>query len=122
MIDRISDAEQDVMAVLWEKSPLSATEVAERITPARDWTQATVKTLLSRLTVKGAVKTKRDGRRFLYAPAISQDHYLTGVSRRFVDRMFGGRLSPLIAQLAEADELSAQDIAEIEDLLKGLKP
>lgn len=119
---RLSDAELDVMTVLWASdAPLSATDVAEAIAKDRQWSLATVKTLLSRLLAKQAIAPAKDGRRFLYAPCIARDAYVGAESRRFVDRLFGGRLSPLIAQLADDEALDAKDLKEIEALLARLK-
>ena len=119
---RISDAELHVMEVLWAADqPLSATEVADRVDPDRDWTLATVKTMLSRLAAKGALSHREDGRRYFYSAAIERDSYVGSESRRFVDRLFGGRLSPLVARLAEEDVLDDDDIAAIEAILKELK-
>lgn len=119
--ERISEAEHAVMEALWARSPLTANDVAEVVAPARGWTLATVKTLLSRLVTKQAVLTKPDGKRFLYSPAIARADYVGGESMRLVERLFGGRAAPLFAHLAEAEALSAADIAEIEALLKELK-
>lgn len=119
---RISDAELHVMEALWAADgPLTATEIADRIDPERDWTLATVKTMLSRLAAKGALSHRDDGRRYLYSAAIERDFYVRTESRRFVDRLFGGRLSPLVARLAEEDVLDEDDIAAIEAILKELK-
>jgi len=121
MAERISEAEHAVMEVLWEESPLTAQEVAERIPPERDWSANTVKTLLGRLMAKEAIAAEEDGRRYRYRPVIAREGYVVGESRRLMDRLFGGRLAPLVAHLAEQDELTPDDIAEIEALLKGLK-
>ena len=122
MDKRITDAELDVMEALWgADAPLTAAEIAERIDPTRDWTLATVKTMLSRLAAKQAISYRVEGRRFLYSAAIERESYVGLESRRFVDKLFGGRLSPLVARLAEEDALDAKDIAEIEALLKELK-
>ncbi|VAW03438.1 Transcriptional repressor, BlaI/MecI family [hydrothermal vent metagenome] len=121
MVERISDAEHEIMEVLWKRSPLTAIEVADQIADQKGWSLQTVKTLLSRLAAKTVVGTQRDGRRFLYTPLVERDRYLAGVSRKFVDRLFGGKVTPLVAYLAEADELSAEDISEIEELLRELK-
>lgn len=122
MDKRISDAELEVMEVLWEAAePLTAADIAERIDPAREWTLATVKTMLSRLAAKGALVYAVEGRRFLYSPAIARESYVGLESRRFVDKLFGGRLSPLVARLAEEDSLDKDDIAAIEAILKELK-
>ena len=119
---RLSDAELDVMDVLWSAAgPIGAIEVAERTPEARAWSLTTVKTLLSRLLAKGAVEPAKDGRRFLYSPAIERDAYVGAESRRFVSRLFGGKISPLIASLADEEVLDQDDVAEIEALLKRLK-
>lgn len=119
---QISEAEHAVMEALWVQSPLTATEVCEAVCETRDWSLATVKTLLSRLVAKDAVHTEPDGRRFLYTPAIARDEYLGTESRRLVDRLFGGRAASLVAHLAEQEALTPRDIAEIEALLKELRP
>jgi predicted transcriptional regulator len=119
--ERISEGEQVVMEVLWEQWPLTAAEVAARIDPARGWSDRTVKTMLSRLLAKGVLRHSEDGRRYLYSPAVSRADFAAGESRRLVDRLFGGRVTPLVAHLAERDTLSEDDIAEIEALLKELK-
>jgi len=119
---RISDAELEVIEVLWaSNAPLTATEIAERISPERAWSLATVKTLLSRLSAKGAISYSEEGRRYLYSAAVARDSYVGRESRRFVDQLFGGRLSPLVARLAEEDALDDEDIAAIEAILKELK-
>ena len=118
---QISDAESVVMEVLWQRSPRAAEDVVAALAPRQDWQEATVKTLLNRLLKKGAIRAEKDGRRFLYSPAIERDSYVGSESRRFVDRLFGGRLSPLVARLAEEDVLDDDDIAAIEAILKELK-
>lgn len=121
MAERISDAEHAVMEVLWDCAPLSAQDVAERIEPGRDWSVNTVKTLLGRLLAKNVIGHQEDGRRYLYRPLVAREDYVAEESRRLMDRLFGGKLTPLVAHLAERDQLTDQDIAEIEALLKGLK-
>lgn len=121
MAERISDAEHAVMEVLWDDAPLTAQEVAERIGPDRGWSANTVKTLLGRLLAKRAITHQADGRRYLYRPAVAREDYVAGESRRLIDRLFGGKLTPLVAHLAERDALTDEDIAEIEALLKALK-
>lgn len=121
MAERISDAEHMVMEVLWAEAPLSAQDVVERIAPARDWSANTVKTLLGRLLAKRVIAHEADGRRYLYRPLVARADYLAGESQRLVDRLFGGKLTPLVAHFAENDRLSSADIAEIEALLKALK-
>ncbi len=121
MTERISDAEHAVMEVLWEESPLTAQEVAERVPTERGWSANTVKTLLGRLLAKNVIAADEDGRRYQYRPLVERGDYVEGESRRLIDRLFGGKLTPLVAHLAERDALTDQDIAEIEALLKEIK-
>ena len=119
--ERISDAEHAVMEALWDRSPLSAVEVCDRICEERGWSMPTVKTLLSRLVNKGVVGTRPEGRKFLYSPLIERADYVGGESRRLVDRLFGGRAASLFAQLAENEVLTDRDLSEIEALLKEMR-
>ncbi len=121
MTERISEAELAVMDVLWADSPLTAMDVAERIDPARGWSDRTVKTMLGRLLAKGVIGHVEDGRRYLYRPLVERSAYVATESRRLVDRLFGGRAAPLVAHLAESQALSAEDIAELEALVRELK-
>jgi BlaI family penicillinase repressor len=121
MAERISDAEHAVMEVLWDESPLTANDVAERVAPSRGWSANTVKTLLGRLLAKSIIAADEDGRRYLYRPLVERGDYVEGESRRLIDRLFGGKLTPLVAHLAERDALTDDDIAEIEALLKEIK-
>jgi predicted transcriptional regulator len=118
---RISTAESLVMEALWRKSPLTAEEVAAEVGPAQNWSAATVKTLLNRLLTKNAVAAERDGRRYLYAPLIGRADYVQEESRGLIDRLFDGRLAPLVSHFAETDQLSADDIAELKRLIEDLE-
>lgn len=121
MAERASDSEMQVLSALWDEAPQTAADLTQRIGKINGWTQATVKTLLARLVQKGAVTAEADGRRYLYSPAVERADAVGEESQRFVDRLFGGRVSPLIAHLAEREALSDTDIAEIEALLRKLK-
>jgi len=119
--ERISEAEHAVMEVLWDRGTATAADVSEVVCEKRDWSLATVKTLLSRLVQKQAIATQPDGRRFIYTPLIERADYVGGESRRLVDRLFGGKAASLVAHLAETEALSDDDLSAIETLLKELK-
>ena len=120
-LPRISDSELQVLQLLWDESPLGATELAERLPEGLDWTLATVKTLLSRLLAKGAISAEAEGRRYRYRPAVERGSVAAGQARGLVDRLFGGRVSPLVAQLAEQKQITPEDLAELEALVRSLK-
>ena len=118
---KLSDAELELMAVLWTRAPLAASEIIAAAPEKRDWSATTVKTMLARLVEKGALKAEPDGRRFLYSPLVEQGAVAADQAGRLLDRLFGGRLSPLVAQLAARRDLSDDDVAELEKLVKGLR-
>lgn len=116
----ISDAEATVMEALWRRQPLSAQDILDEVGAERGWQEGTVKSLLNRLLKKRAVKAMRDGRRYLYRPRISREQYVFGESKSLVDRLFGGRVAPLVAHFSEQRKLSKRDIAQLRALLKEL--
>jgi predicted transcriptional regulator len=118
---RISDSELEILQLLWDESPLAAAEVANRTAPTRGWSITTVKTMLSRLVEKGALAASSEGRRFLYRPLIARETLSARQAGGLVDRLFGGRVSPLVAQLAEQRDIDPDDLAELEALVRKLR-
>ena len=114
---QISDAESTVMEILWQRSPLGAEDVVAELARDHDWQEATIKTLLNRLLKKGAVRATKDGRRYLYSPVLKREDWVHGQSRGLLDRLFGGRVAPLVAHFSEKGKLSAKDIAELKRLI-----
>ncbi|MCB9882612.1 MAG: BlaI/MecI/CopY family transcriptional regulator [Planctomycetes bacterium] len=115
---KISDAEWDVMEVLWDDHPQTATQVAEKLRDRRPWSEGTVKTLLRRLLQKGALQHEQEGKRYLYAPAVAREVCVREETRTFLERVFGGRLSPLLARFVEESDLSSEEIDELKALLR----
>jgi BlaI family penicillinase repressor len=120
-MERISEAETAVLAVLWDASPLTALDVVERVPAERRWSANTVRTLLARLVAKKIVAHEADGRRYLYRPLVARDDYVAKESGRLINGLFGGRLTPLVAHLVQRDALSAEEVAEIQAILKDFK-
>ncbi len=116
----ISDAESEVMQVLWRKAPQSADEVIEALAARQDWQDATVKTLLNRLLNKGAIRAEKDGRRYLYAPVLGREEWVAGESGSLLERLFDGRVAPLVAHFSQHRKLSKKDIAELRRLVEEL--
>lgn len=117
---QISEAESVVMDVLWLRSPLAAEDIVIALADSREWQEPTIKTLLNRLLNKGAISAAKDGRRYLYAPVLQRDAWVQGESESLLQRMFGGRVAPLVAHFSEQRKLSRKDIAELRKLLEEL--
>src|SRR6478672_12625130 len=96
------------MDVLWKRSPLSAEEVAAALSGQQDWQDATVKTLLNRLLNKGAISAEKEGRRYLYAPVLQRAAWVQGESESLLERVFGGRVAPLVAHFSERASCAAR--------------
>lgn len=118
---RISDSEMRLMQLLWEESPLGATQLAERIGPESGWSLATVKTLLSRLMAKGAIEAESEGRRFRYRPAVEKETIAGRQAGKLIDRLFGGKVSPLVAHLVDQRSIDPEDLDELEALIRKLR-
>jgi predicted transcriptional regulator len=116
----ISEAEAVVMEALWRRAPLSAEEIVTEVGPAQNWQEGTVKSLLNRLLKKRAVTARRDGRRYLYTPKLRREQYVSQTSKSLLDRLFGGRVAPLVAHFSEQRKLSRKDLADLKRLIEEL--
>jgi BlaI family transcriptional regulator, penicillinase repressor len=115
----ISDAEGQVMDVLWRsKTALGTDEIAKALVGRQDWQLATVKTLVNRLLTKGAISAEKEGRRYLYTPVLQRDAWVKEQSMGLLDRLFEGRLAPLVAHFSSHRKLKKADIEALRALLK----
>lgn len=144
-MSNLSDAESQIIRTLWARHPLSAEDIlaallsqhaqgrAMRNPPpagveeAGDdptlpsdagWQLGTVKTLLNRMLNKGALQAQRDGRRYLYAPLVAREDWEQRESLGLLDRVFGGRLSPLVAHFSAQRKLNPEDAEALRRLLQ----
>ena len=122
---QISEAESIVMDVLWaaasdRRTPLAAEDVVAALAESQQWQEATIKTLLNRLLKKGAIKASKDGRRYLYTPVLQRQAWMLGESQGLLERLFDGRVAPLVAHFSEHRKLSRKDIADLRKLLEEL--
>jgi predicted transcriptional regulator len=117
----ISEAEAVVMEVLWQQHPLGADQIIAELASRRDWAEPTVRTLLNRLLNKGAIRAEREGRRYLYTPVLERTAWVTQESEGLLERLFGGRVAPLIAHFSDRGKLGAADIAELKRLVGELE-
>jgi BlaI family penicillinase repressor len=115
---RISESEWRVMQVLWEHGPLTANEVVHRLCGEVKWTPRTIKTLISRLVKKGAVKFQEEGTRYRYSAAVAQSECICSETQSFVRRVYQGAMKPALAAFLEGVDLSPEEIKELQEILE----
>jgi predicted transcriptional regulator len=116
----VSEAESVVLAVLWRTSPIATEAVVAALAHQQHWQESTIKTLLNRLLKKGAIRAEKDGRRYVYSPVLTREQWLSNESEGLLDRLFGGRVAPLVAHFSRQKKLSKKDIADLKRLIQEL--
>lgn len=107
------------MKFVWKMgTPCSAQVVIDALSAPNEWSATTIKTLLGRLVQKGALSFKKEGKAYLYSAAVTRTACLAAEADSFLDRVFDGSLTPLIAHFAQARGLRKRDIEELEALLR----
>jgi BlaI family penicillinase repressor len=119
-LPQITDAESLVMEVLWASAPRTADEIIAALAGNAEWQEPTIKTFLNRLLKKGVIRAEYQGRRYLYSPVLQRADWVDAQSRSVLNRLFGGRVAPLVAHFGERDALSKEDLAELRKLIDGL--
>lgn len=114
---RISEAETQVMRVLWERSPLTASQIIETLSGQVEWKPKTVKTLIARLVSKQVVGFERDGKAYRYRPLVRREAFHKAQRKSFLRRFYGGALKPMLAAFIEEEKLTPDEIAELRKLL-----
>ena len=113
----ISKTEFEVLEAIWQGHPASAQQIIERLNETKPWHEKTVKTLLNRMVKKDAISFEKVQRSYFYSPLFARDEYTFKESKSLLERMFSGRLSPLVSHLVKSDELTKDDINELKDLI-----
>ena len=116
-LPQISDAEFEVMNVLWKHSPISTNEVVERLSKEKSWSPKTIQTMLFRLEKKGVVAHEKEGRVFVYSPLIEKEAYLDAAGKTFANRFFDGALNQMVVSLLDRNELTTDDINDLQAIL-----
>ncbi|HEV2682172.1 MAG TPA: BlaI/MecI/CopY family transcriptional regulator [Rhodanobacter sp.] len=117
----ISDAESRVMEVLWQQAPQASEDIVAALLEPTGWHEKTIRTLLNRLLGKGAVSAQKDGRRYLYSPLLRREQWQQQESRSLLDRVFGGKVAPLLAHFSQHEKLSTKDVAELRKLIDAIE-
>jgi len=118
----ISDAEWQVMQMIWEHRSATAAEVIALLSPQTGWQHRTVRTLLARLVEKGALSARAEGNRYLYTPLVSRARCIRQESRAFLHKVFGGDATELLVHFVRDTNISAEEIAKLKRLLDEKRP
>ncbi|WP_242221348.1 BlaI/MecI/CopY family transcriptional regulator [Bacillus cereus group sp. BfR-BA-01380] len=117
-LPRISEAELEIMKVLWGKSPQTANEVIKELELIVDWNPKTIRTLMNRLVQKEAISYHQEkGRMYAYYPLVSQDLYLQVETKSLLKRFCGVAFKPLLVNFLKEEKLSSEDINELRRIL-----
>ena len=113
-IPEISEAEHQVMKVIWNDNPITAMEIIKKLTKITDWKPNTIKTFINRLLKKGAVGYEKSGKEYNYYPLIEEADFVKSESRLFLNRIFGGSLKPMLVTMVENEDLTLEDIEDLQ--------
>ena len=118
LAEKISDSELEVMKLLWQAGDaLPVTEIRETLQRTRGWEATTVKTLVSRLVSKGALRQERRNV-FYYSPLITEREYNAWATDSLIRRLYNGSARELVAALVRSEGLTQQDIAELRTMFQ----
>ena len=112
----ISESEWRVMKIIWNDCPQTLPEILDRLKET-GWSKTTIQTYLARLVKKGALSTKRQGKGYLYYPAVSESDCQLAESRSFLSRVYDGSLSRMVMGLVKSGELSQEELNELKSLI-----
>ena len=116
-LPQISEAEFQVMKIVWEHAPVSTNQVTEYLARTTKWSPKTIQTMLKRLVQKKALTYDKEGRVFIYKPLIGQQDYVNQESRHFLQRFYNGNLVSMMTVFLDMEELSQQEVDELKELL-----
>ncbi len=117
----LSELQLDIMRVLWSRGACTTTEVTEALKAERNLAHTTVSTLLTRLERRGVVAASKDGRQLIYRACIDEAQVRRSMVSGLLGSLFGGDAQALVAHLVREDEIAADDLAAVRELLARRK-
>lgn len=113
----ISEAEYEVMKVIWAHAPISTNEVVSKVLETSTWSSKTIQSLLARLVKKGALEYKKHSRVYVYTPLVKEEEYLEKESTSFLNRFYNGTLNSMVVNFLSQNKLTKEDITELRNIL-----
>ena len=116
-LPQISEAEFEVMKIVWESAPINTNEITERLLKTTSWSAKTIHTLIKRLVTKGALTYEKQGRIFVYTPLVEETEYINHQSSSFLNRFYGGDISAMLSSYIEDNQLSETEVQHLRSIL-----
>ena len=116
-LPQISEAEYEVMRIVWKYTPINTNEATDKLTKTTEWSPKTIHTLLKRLVNKGALTYEKERRIFVYTPLVQEEEYINEQSTSFLNRFFSGNVTSMLSSFLDHDQLSPSEINELRSLL-----
>lgn len=117
ILPQVSEAEFEVMKIVWKHAPISTNEITDRLLKTTKWSPKTIQTLIKRLVTKGALTYEKQGRVFVYTPVVKEDEYIKQESNSFLERYYDGDITAMLSKYIENDSLSEAEIDTLRSLL-----
>lgn len=116
-LPQISEAEFEVMKIIWKYAPINTNEITEKLTKTTTWNPKTIQTLIKRLVTKGVISYEKQSRVFVYTPLIKEKDYIGQESHAFLERYYSGDITTMVSAYIEDKKLSASEIDTLRDIL-----
>lgn len=116
-LPQISEAEFEVMKVIWKYAPISTNEVTQKLTQTTDWSPKTIQTMLKRLVTKKALTYEKQSRVFVYTPLVPETEYIRQESNSFLNKYYNGNIVSMLTSYLEDDKLSKTELDTLRHLL-----
>lgn len=116
-LPQISEAEYEVMRIIWKQAPISTNEITEQLLKTTDWNSKTIQTLIKRLVTKGVLTYEKHSRVFVYTPLVQETDYIGKESTAFLKRYYDGNITSMVSAYIENDQLSETEIDTLRSLL-----
>lgn len=119
-MSQISEAELEVIKILWELNEATSSQIVDRLTQTTDWKPKTVQTLITRLVAKKAIKAEKiNNKAFIYSPNVSEEEYKAYANSSFLKRVYNGSVNLMLTSFIKERKLSSNEIEELKKLLDG---
>jgi len=118
---KLTDAELEIMHVVWELDGATVRTVHDRLNQRRTLAYTTVMTMMNILEEKGHLTRRKQGRAYRYEPVRPKSQVISGMVDDFVGKVFEGSARPLVLGLVKDRKLSEKDLEEIARLIKEVE-